>query len=191
MASTLRVPGAYIGVVEAGELVAPIFGAERSERVSFEQILETHQRGVLRLCLRMLGDPEDARDGAQEVFLKAFRSLDQLRSDHPVRPWLYQIAVNVCRDRLRKRRPVEALEGEPVQPGLNPEALASQDERRRLLLMELRSLPEAEREALVLRDLEGMETSEVARLLGKTEATVRSQVFKARAKLRARLQRLL
>jgi RNA polymerase sigma-70 factor (ECF subfamily) len=178
--------------MEAGELAMPLVSGERAEPLSFEEILRAHERGILRTCLRMLGDIEDARDAAQETFMRLHRNLSQFRSGRPVAPWLYQVALNQCRDRLRRRRPSETLElFDPPAEAPHPEALAAREERRRLVLRGLRRLAEGERAALVLRDLEELPTEEVARILGNSEATVRSQIAKARAKLKTILRGVL
>ncbi len=178
--------------MEAGELAMTLVTRERAEALSFEDLVRAHERGILRTCLRMLGDIEDARDAAQEVFLKLHRNMGQVEPGRKVAPWLYQVAMNHCRDRLRRKRPSEALELlDPPALDPHPEALASREERRRLVLRGLKRLAEGEREALVLRELEGLSTGEVALIMGNSEATVRSQIAKARAKLRTVLRGIL
>ena len=156
---------------------------------AFERIVLAHQRRVLGLAWRLLGNTEDARDASQEVFTRAFRHFGRFDSTRDVVPWLYRITFNVCRDMGRRRRPCEPVPDDLVSPDAGPLAALEQDERRRLVLAALRRLPERERAALVLRDLEGLPTAEVARILGSSEPTVRSQISSARLKIRAYLRR--
>lgn len=151
----------------------------------FEELLRTFERPILRLCYRLLGNLEEAQDAAQEAFLKAFRNFTKLDSERSASPWIYQIAVNACRDRMRRRRPLSPLDEAALVGGpWNPEQDAQRAEQRRIVMEGLSELGEKERMALVLRDLEGLETREVAAILGSSEETVRSQTSTARAKLK-------
>jgi RNA polymerase sigma-70 factor, ECF subfamily len=151
---------------------------------SFEGLMRAHERRVLRVAWRMLGSLEDAQDTAQEVFLKFqrhHRRLDSLT----IEAWLYRTTMNACYDALRKRRPAEALTVEPAVP---PAIDLDRDERRRLVTEGLKTLPERERAAVVLREIEGLSTAEVAAALGTTEVTVRSQVSMGKARLKRWLE---
>lgn len=157
-----------------------------AEQSVFEDLLSQHERPILRLCFRLLGNWADAQDAAQEVFMKAYRHRGDYDADKPASPWLHQIAVNTCRDQFRRRKPVsELLRSDPP----SPEELAATGEQQALLLRALDSLGPKERAAVVLRELEGLPTRKVAELLGSSEETVRSQVSLAKAKLRAFVER--
>jgi RNA polymerase sigma-70 factor (ECF subfamily) len=149
----------------------------------FERVLTEHERPILRLCFRLLGNLADAQDAAQEVFLRVYRHRAELADDRNPSPWLYQIAVNVCHDRRRKLRPVVDVDDVVLAADSSPERAAAMSEMQRHLMTGLETLPEKERQALVLRDLEELPAAEVARILGSTETTVRSQASMARAKL--------
>ncbi|MCL4797602.1 MAG: sigma-70 family RNA polymerase sigma factor [Bryobacteraceae bacterium] len=150
----------------------------------FETLLRTHERRVLRVAWRMLGTLEDAQDAAQEVFLKLHRH--HRRVDRvTLEAWLYRTTVNCCYDALRKRRPEDRLAVEPAAP---PETDLERDERRRLVSEGLKTLPERERAAVVLREIEGLSTAEVAAALGTSEVTVRSQVSMGKARLKKWLE---
>ncbi len=157
-----------------------------AEQTTIENLLRRHERPILRLCFRLLGNWADAQEAAQDVFMKAYRHLAGYNPDKPASPWLYQIAVNTCRDQHRRRRP--ALELAPAGPP-SPEQLAAMGEQRVLLLRALDSLAPKERAAVVLRELEGLPTRDVALLLNSSEETVRSQVSLAKTKLRAFVER--
>ncbi len=157
---------------------------------AFEQLMHAHERQVLGTALHMLGRLEDAQDAAQEVFVRLHRNMRKLDSADAVRRWLYRVTVNVCRDMLRKRHDTSALV-EMAAPEAGPERLAEEAQRSRAVAQALRQLPEKERAALVLREIEGLSTREVAEILGSSEVTVRSQICSARMKLRRLTQEFL
>jgi RNA polymerase sigma-70 factor, ECF subfamily len=160
--------------------------AQAGDAASFEQLLRAHEVLVLRIAQRLLCDRDEARDAAQEVFLRLHRSLHRFDGERPLKPWLYRATVNICHDFRRKRRRVVSLEAasETTSRGPSPYAQLAASERRKLVQEALQTIPERERDAIVLRDLEGLETAEVARILGTNESTVRSQISKGRLKLR-------
>jgi RNA polymerase sigma-70 factor (ECF subfamily) len=157
---------------------------------SFEQLIRQHERLVLVTALRMLGEMGDAQDVSQEVFLKLYKNLGKLENAN-LTAWLYRVTVNSCHD-LRRKRPASVPMDEAAEipaRGGDPQDCTVEAERRRALALSLRMLPEKERAALVLRDLEGLSTEEVARVLGSSEATVRSQVSKARVRVKDFVER--
>ena len=163
----------------------------RDDRAAFERLMRQHERLVLATAMHLLGNLADAQDASQEVFLRLYRNLGKVSGGGGVQAWLYRVTVNVCHDIARRQRasaPVEEAAGVAGDTADPREDLAAR-ERRRALEMSLRMLPEKERMALVLRDLEGFSTTEVARILGSSEATVRSQVSKARIKVRDFVER--
>ncbi len=162
-----------------------IAAARSGDLAAFELLMRQHERLVLATALRMTGNLHDAQDVSQDVFLKLYRNLSKVEAPGALPSWLYRVTVNACHD-LRRRRPASApveLTDDLVAGGSDPQASATEAERRRVLELSLRLLPEKERAALVLRDLEGLTTEEVAQVLGSSEATVRSQISKARAKV--------
>jgi RNA polymerase sigma-70 factor (ECF subfamily) len=172
--------------MEGTEAVRGTIAAARAgDLAAFELLMRRHERLVLTTALRLTGNLEDAKDISQEVFLKLYRNLAKVEAPGALPGWLYRVTVNACHD-LRRRHPVSApveMAEELAATGNDPQASAAEAERRRVLELSLRLLPEKERAALVLRDLEGLSTEEVARALGSSEATVRSQVSKARGKV--------
>jgi RNA polymerase sigma-70 factor (ECF subfamily) len=174
--------------------------ARGGNTAAFEQLVIRYQRKVLATAWRMLGNEDDARDAAQDVFLRAFKYLGSFKADQDFAGWIYRITVNVCRDAGRKRSPVAFISFEDERDSGNLDAAASDEnleaaairsEQRAMVAEALKTLTRKERAALVLRDLEGLPTDEVARILGTTEGTVRSQVSAARAKIKQFHERLL
>jgi RNA polymerase sigma-70 factor (ECF subfamily) len=168
-----------------------IEAARKGDLDAFEAIVRRYERLVLVTALRLVGSLLDAQDVSQEVFLRLYRNLGKVEAERNFSGWLYRVTVNLCHD-LRRRRPeMVAVEDGPelVSGDADPQRQITEAERRRVLAMSLRILAEKERAALVLRDLEGLSTEEVARALGCSEATVRSQISKARVKVREFVER--
>ena len=175
------------------ELALPMTGAEsgrEDDTTAFESILRMHERRVLLTAYRMLGSMEDAQDAAQEVFLKLHKHLRRFDESRSLAPWLYRVTLNTCRDIGARRGRERGVPLEAVEPRAVP---AERDwrEERRIVALALRHLPEKERAALVLRDIEGLATADIARILRSSEATVRSQVSSARLKIKRFADRML
>src|SRR5580704_15045526 len=136
---------------------------------------------VLGVAYRLLGRMEDAQDAAQEVFLKLFQKQNQIQGDP--KPWLYRVTVNVCNDWYRRRTAVAEPDERAADPSADALTTITLEERKRLLKEGLETLGEREKAAIVLRDIEGLSTKEVAKVLGIEEVTVRSQICVARVKL--------
>ena len=149
---------------------------------AFEDLLRANEKRVLRPAWRLLGSLEDAKDASQEVFLKLHKHFERLEPA-TVDAWIYRTTVNVCMDQHRRRRPEGDLEFDPPAPATQQTGM-EEDERKRRLERAISRLPEKERAALVLREIEGLETSHVAEILGVTDVTVRSQVASAKTKLK-------
>ncbi|MGH9407263.1 MAG: RNA polymerase sigma factor [Terriglobia bacterium] len=170
-----------------GEAARIIERARAGDRAAFESIVVEHQRRVLMTALHMLGSTEDAEDVTQEVFLRLYRYLHRFDPSRSLTPWLYRMTVNVCRDFARKRGRAHAsasgLAGSDDSVRRTDADLEMADQKR-LVTQALEALTQKERAAIVLRDIEGLPTSEVARILGSTETTVRSQISAARVKIK-------
>ncbi len=161
--------------------------AKAGDEAAFRELIDVYQRQVINTAWRMLGRLDDAQDAGQEVFLRLFRSLRKLTSEDAIRPWLYRVTVNVCRSARKRgvREPVAMEETyDPPSGDCGPEEAAETAQRMRWMMRALARLPEKERTALVLREIEGLSTKEVAEILDSSETTVRSQISVARTKLR-------
>src|SRR5437868_6577748 len=168
--------------------------ARGGDLAAFDEIMRLHEKQVLLTAARLLGSQDEAQDVAQETFLRLYRHLHRMRNVQEAGSWLYRVTVNLCNDihRRRSRRKIEPLIGpDPVSLAPNPEIACGEAERARLVQMAIETLPEKERAAVVLRDLQGLSTREVAEILGSSEVTVRSQICVARGKLKKFTDRYL
>jgi RNA polymerase sigma-70 factor (ECF subfamily) len=166
------------------------------DSTAFEQIIIRYETRVMTLAARLLGGRDEAQDVAQEVFLRAFRYLHRLDLRKPVEPWLMQITINVCRNAARQRQRQRSTfvgigEPEAIDQSASPYTGLARQQERVILQKALDSLPEKERLAILLRDVEGLSTAEVASLLRSSETTVRSQVSRGRLRLKAAVNGLM
>jgi len=160
----------------------------RETTLSFDQVLRQREAQVLRTAFRILGNWADAEDVAQEVFLRLHRHGIAFANDGATGAWLYRVTVNLCLDRARSRRPSQELSDVPSLER-SAEAAVLIEEKKQRLMTALALLPAKERAAVVLREIEGLSTAEVAVALGSSEVTVRSQISKALVRLRGLLNR--
>jgi RNA polymerase sigma-70 factor (ECF subfamily) len=163
-----------------------ILEAKAGDLAAFEQIVTRYERIVFRVARRLLADPERARDAAQEVFLRLHGKLGKFQEEKDLAPWLYRMTVNLCHDLRRRSKPSVALDLAPAlrDAVLDPEQAMELLQRQELIAAALEELSPREREAIVLRDLEGLSTADVARLLRPSEGTVRSQISTGRVKIK-------
>ncbi len=170
-----------------------VVAAKAGDVAAFGYIVELHESRVFRTARAILGSDSDAEDAVQEVFVRAYRYLARFDESRELAPWLYRITANVCRDLAKNRRrhhgvSIESLHLASSQSG--PFESLARQEQRELIREAIARLPYKEGAAITLRDLEGLTTREVAKALGTTEATVRSQISSARAKLRKYILRI-
>ena len=156
---------------------------------AFETIYRQHSARLYSLACRMTGSTDDGEDLLQEIFLQAYRKLESFKGEAALGTWLYRLAVNHCLDYVRSRRAkmnklTEALDADT---GFEPVARKETPVARLDLERAIERLPDGCREAFVLHDVEGFDHKEVGALLGIAEGTSKSQVFKARRRLRALL----
>lgn len=170
---------------------------------AFRILVERYQRRVYAVALGMMKDPEEARDVAQDAFIKTHRYLDKFKGDSSFYTWLYRITRNVAIDRLRSRRGEgesldekmsqgEVGEGQPgflsSQLGTNPQKSSLRRELAEKMAEALQQLPEKHREILLLREVEGMSYEDLSNVLEVPKGTVMSRLFHARAKMQKLLE---
>lgn len=165
--------------------------ARAGDEFAFGELVAEHEQLVLRTAWRLVGNAEDARDIAQETFLRLHRHIRRFDPDRELGPWLYRVTVNLGLTALRrrKRKPESQLGATDLATGPVIER-TDQDRRddaahaRRILAVALDRLSQKERAAVVLRDLEGLDMKDVARALGCRKVTVRAYLSRGRLKLR-------
>jgi RNA polymerase sigma-70 factor, ECF subfamily len=168
--------------MHAGELTLTAIRESHEEaRPNFETLMAEHRPRVLRTAYRLLGRMEDAQDVCQEAFLRLLKNFETL--DAPPQAWLYRVTVNLCHDHFRRTPAIVSTEFDRPDPAPRIDRVLELDERKRLLTAGLSRLTERERTCVVLRDIEGLPTREVAAILGVEEITVRTHCASARAKL--------
>jgi RNA polymerase sigma-70 factor (ECF subfamily) len=172
---------------------------------AFAEIVLHSQKKVFNIAYRMLGNLEEAKDLAQEVFISVFESIKGLKEEIKFDAWLTQITLNHCRNRwkyLKRRRyfnsdslddPIETEEGSMpralVDPSDNPETLYEKKSIQQFIQGGLLKLKEDQRELVVLRDLQGYSYEEMGELLGLPEGTIKSKLHRARMDLKEILER--
>jgi RNA polymerase sigma-70 factor (ECF subfamily) len=172
-----------------------VAAARRGDHRAFEALVLKYQGRIYRAVQRLVSGADVVDDLAQEVFIRAYRSIGDFKGESSLYTWLYKITLNLCRNhyRTRGRRPVHAELDEADGAGsLESPVRGPEDEvLRREFLEHLRrgldELPEEQREAVVLCDLEGMSYEEMAEVLGVPIGTVRSRIFRGRRALQQRL----
>jgi RNA polymerase sigma-70 factor (ECF subfamily) len=163
---------------------------------AFDEVYERFGEMVFNLALRLSGHREEAADLTQETFLRIYRHLGSFGGRSTLKTWVFRVAVNHCRDRLSRHQ----VATEPIEdgqddwssafadPSRNPEELALAADDGRRVTSGLACLPQSFREAVVLRDLEGLSYEEIADVLGVRVGTVRSRIARGRDQLRALLE---
>lgn len=159
---------------------------------TFEWIVLKYQDKIYNLCRYLLGNPQDAEDAAQEVFIKAYRKLKDFRPESSLYTWLYRIGVNTCLDHKRKFRP------EPLKDQSSAEYLSSAEpspERRyqskeigRAIQSAFEQLSKNSRAVIVLKEMEGLSYEEIAEVMDTSVGTVKSRISRTREELRRLLR---
>jgi RNA polymerase sigma-70 factor (ECF subfamily) len=174
------------------------------ERAAFEELVATYQPVIFDLAYRLLGDPEEARDVAQETFLKVYRHVSGFRGESGLKTWLYRIAVNQVSNhrrwwRRRHRRETVSLDAAPGEQGsslgerlpchsASPEQVALGREREQRVMVALDAVKHDCRVAVVLRDVQELSYEEIAEALEISVGTVKSRIARGREELRRRLR---
>lgn len=167
--------------------------AKRGELDAFEELVRRYEKRVYAVALRSSGSPEDAADIVQEVFLRAWRSIESFRGDSGFSTWLFRITMNLCVDFARHKQAqpqtqsmVDEEENERPMPDTapTPEEHLENRELGRELAAALEEISEEHRRIVLLRDVSGMSYTEIAEVLEISEGTVKSRLSRARIALR-------
>jgi len=151
---------------------------------AFAAIFRRYHQPLYRFCMAIVANPEDAQDALQNTMVKVMRALPGEERTIELKPWLYRIAHNEAIDLLRRRRETRQLDVEQAAPGYGVAEDAATRERLRRLLADLGSLPERQREVLVMRELGGLGFGEIGAALETSDAVARQTLYEARQSLR-------
>lgn len=170
----------------------------------FEEVIAEHEKKIFNLSLRILGDYDEAADLTQETFISAYKAWDRFRGESHVFTWLYQIALNHCRNRLRQKNRSRTLQVESLDQALSsesnshtrdvpdesqaPHTIYEEKELNRRILAAVQSLPPDYREIVILREINGLSYNEIAEVTRISLDNVKTRLSRARAMLRRKLE---
>ena len=177
--------------------------AQTGDKRAFDLLVLKYQHKIAKLIMRYVRDPAEALDVSQEAFIKTYRALPKFRGDSAFYTWLYRIAINTAKNHLvaMKRRPVdfEVDLQDPDAYDINarlqdtdtPDRIAQREELRETVEDAIAALPDELREAIILREIEGLSYEEIARAMECPVGTVRSRIFRAREAIDGRIGPLI
>ena len=171
--------------------------AAKGDANAFETLMSAYEKKIYALCLRMMGNPHDGEDAAQEAMLRIWRTIGQYRFESAFSTWVYRVTASCCMDEIRKRQRHEqpSLEemGEasgfdPADGGETPQEQTERKETRSAIRQAIAVVPEGMREVFLLRDVHGLSVEETAQALQIAQGTVKSRLARAREKIAAELK---
>jgi RNA polymerase sigma-70 factor (ECF subfamily) len=178
--------------------------AQRGDKQAFGLLVSKYQRKLARLLSRLIRDPAEVEDVAQETFIKAYRALPTFRGDSAFYTWLYRIGVNTAKNYLvsqGRRAPTSTEfdseeaegfdEGEQLRDSNTPERILQSKQVGETVNAAMEALPDELRTAIMLREIEGLSYEDIARIMDCPIGTVRSRIFRAREAVAERLRPLL
>ncbi|HXI04619.1 MAG TPA: sigma-70 family RNA polymerase sigma factor [Candidatus Saccharimonadales bacterium] len=179
------------------DIVSLVERCRSGDALAWEALVRAHQGRVYAVAWHYMRSPEEARDAAQDVFIRVYRKLDTFRGGDTFLPWLLRLARNVCLDRLREKAARPPASDLPVEEGPqiaaegpSPEDSAETEGRKRLLYRALDRMSEKGREMILLKEIQGLALEEISSLLGLPVGTVKSRSNRARLELASAIRRL-
>ena len=180
------------------ELAHILESCRTGDELAWEMLVRRFQSRIYGIARTYVGDADEARDLAQDIFVRIYRHLDGCRDADRFLPWMIRIARNACIDHLRRRKarpPAQDIPAEEalrlVAPGETPDEDIIRRERLRIIEIALQTLSEINREMILLKDMQGLTLEEIAELLGLPLGTVKSRTSRARLELARAVQRLM
>lgn len=186
------------------EDAAMVNAFQAGNRAAFDKVVLKHKDKLFNLCYWFLGDYHEANDAAQETFIKVYRSLKKFKFESTFSTWLYRIAVNTCKNRLkssdyRQRKKMVRFDNPGASEGSNPfieigdesrSPMIELEKKERLMLIKkaINSLPTEQKTVVALRDIEGLSYDEIVNITGFNLGTVKSRLARARLDLRKKLR---
>ena len=178
-------------MVMASEEASWVARAKAGDQAAFGELFSRYERRIYAFVYRMMGNPDDAFDLTQETFLKAYRALDKTDAELNVNAWLHRIASNDCMDVLRRRQRLRWLpwEGAKHERASNqreddPEGTLIGDETQRAVGRVLQAMSPRNRQAMVLREYEGLSCEDIGEIMGVSRSAVKSILFRGREEFR-------
>ena len=167
---------------------------QQGDQSAFETLVRRYQDKVLNTCYRFLGNPDDARDAAQEIFIKVYTNLKKFKPHARFSTWLYRVAVNHALNALRsrkRRRGILLFSALPLQESLiripdntlQPDQNYAESEQHDLVMRAIEQLGERQRSLVILHQFEGLAYKEIAEVMGMSKSAVESQLCRAKKKL--------
>ena len=174
---------------------------KKRDEAAFTEMVRMYQDRVFALVYRMLGDRAEAEDLSQEIFVTVFKAIDQFRGDSKFSTWLYRVATNHCKNRIkylsrrhhqRKKDIADTMEsefsGQLIRHAARPDQMAEGRQLEVTIQKGLAAIDPDHREVLILRDVEHLSYQEISEILGIAEGTVKSRLFRARAALKTEIE---
>jgi len=170
---------------------------DKNLKYLLKDMVEAHGEGLYKMAFRYTGDHHAAEDIVQETFLRALRNLERYDRNRPAGPWLYRIALNLCRNRAARRREypeeveskLEKCSGEGMTESSNPEKMVLQQEGEQELTEIIGRLPEKYRAPLILKHVNQMSYQEICNVLGWQLSLVKNRLYRGRMMLKAELMK--
>lgn len=179
-----------------------VIDAISGDILSFQKLVEIHQKKIYNIVFRMINNEEDAKDLTQDILVKAYKNMDKFRLDSSFGTWLYRIATNTCLDELRKRKkkyieiPLTIDDAESDKPlkeyaidNKGPDVQVLKKERQRVISEAIKSLPPDYRKVIVLRDIQGFSYEEISKICDINIGTIKSRINRGRSQLRDQLMK--
>jgi RNA polymerase sigma-70 factor, ECF subfamily len=198
---TAETPQLELKTAGSGDLEL-VHASKNGDMAAFEQLVQRYDRRLFRMAQHITRNKEDSQDAVQDAFLKAYQHLDQFREDSLFSTWLIRIAVNESLAKLRKQRTIKEVSLDEDFPAMeamprmevtdwrpNPEQQYRASELRDILAKALGELRPILRAVFVLRDMEGLTTTQTAEVLNLTDSAVKSRLLRGRLQLRERLSK--
>ncbi len=178
-------------MVMASEEASWVARAKAGDQAAFGELFARYERRIYAFVYRMMGNPDDAFDLTQETFLKAYRALDKTDAELNVNAWLHRIASNACMDVLRRRQRLRWLPWEGAkhdrassQREDDPEDTLLGDETQRSVARVLQAMSTRNRQAMILREYEGLSCEDIGEIMGVSRSAVKSILFRGREEFR-------
>lgn len=169
--------------------IALLNDCKRGDRKALDSLVRRYERPVYNAAYRMLGNPDEAADVTQTVFLKVFENLDRFNPKYKFFSWIYRIAINESINRLNRRNKLEPLAENLVSPDLSPGALMESGRISKEIQAVILTIQEDHRAVIVLRHFSELSYREIGQILEIPEKTVKSRLFSARKQMKDQLQK--